>query len=343
MFLFHYRNSCTQWFKSLQKARNERLVNNGTENTLPQIRKCKNLLKKYHLCNRSLIYLDTKSKSFEEIWSKIYYERANVLIKTENYHEALESLLMMNDTSEIKVVYRMALCAFKTNDGLMFENKLSQLKALYVEPCSDNIKEELEKYRGEYEKLLKKNIVIKPERKGDINSEYLEKFTDFSLKITPEKGRHIVSNEKIEDNTKLLTENAFAFVSLRPTSTSFADCQTCAKTNIIPVFCKMCKAGFCCINCMLNHKYECKGSQLSIWHEIGIAYLAFKSFLIGFPQFCALFDESFSGKNLDEILESAVEVEFNPEKDQYRLLLSLETHFEDMLQGDLVTFALVSL
>lgn len=322
-----------------------------------KVKKCKNLLEKYQLCNRSLIHLNPKCNNFDQIQSKIYYERANLLIKTENYDEALQSLLMITDeTDEIKVIYRKALCALKSNNAHIFKESLTHLRQLYsnFESSPGNIKQELEKYRIEYEKLLKKDVLDVPETDNDTKNKFLEKYKDISIRIIPEKGRHIIADECIEDTNKILSENAFAFVPLRPCFVSNSgkslntyDCQNCAKTNVIPILCKSCnQATYCSLDCMLRHQnihsYECRGYQLLLWHEIGIAYLAFRTFLQGFQKFQELLDENFAGKDLEQILENAVEVEFYPEQDQYRLLLSLETHFEDMMHGDLVTFALVS-
>lgn len=308
------------------------------------------------MCNRSLIHLHPKCNNFEEIQSKIYYERANLLIKTENYHEALQSLMMMTETDdEIKVLYRKALCGLKSNNRPVLEKNLSQLRRLYedFESNPDNVKQ-LEKYRSEYEKLLKKDVIESPPSTDPGTSiEFLQKYKDISIKITPEKGRHIIADECIDDTNRILTEKAFAFVPLRPCFTSSEkslntfDCQNCAKTNIVPILCKKCNhAVYCSLDCLQGqqkiHLYECRGHQLWLWHEIGIAYLAFRTFLEGFAQFQGLLDENFAGKDLEQILESAVEVEFSPEREQYRLLLSLQTRFEDMMQGDLVTFALVS-
>lgn len=308
------------------------------------------------MCNRSLIHLHPKSAGFEEIQSKIYYERANVLIKTENYHDALQSLLMMTTESadEVKVLYRKALCGLKSMNGPVFHKNLEKLRRLY-EKSPENVKQELEKYRSEYEKLVKKNVIDSLSTDSGFSSEFFEKFKDISIKITPDKGRHIIADECINDTNKILTENAFAFVPLRPCFTGGSsekksctyDCQRCAKTNVIPIFCKKCNhAVYCSLDCMQAHQkihlYECRGNQLWLWNEIGIAYLALRTFLEGFEQFQGLLDENFAGKDLEQILESAVEVEFSPEREQYRLLLSLQTHFGEMMQGDLVTFALVS-
>ncbi|XP_063703389.1 SET and MYND domain-containing protein 4-like [Culicoides brevitarsis] len=339
-----FRITFKKWLEHLKKSRDMQITDVNSQNSMIlQLKKCKNILKKYNLCNRYLIDLNVQSDNFEKTASKIYYERANILIKTENYYEALQSLLMMTDTSEVKVVYRLALCALKSNEKKLFEKNLSFLKELYknMESRSEKDVEELKKYQNEYEKLLKKDVVASGNSLND-RDKFLHKFKEISIKITPKEGRHIILNEHVEDNTKLFKENAFAFVPLLPSSRNYSNCQGCATSNIVPVFCKICKGGFCSIICMKSHTYECRGSELGIWPEVGIAYLAFKIFINGFHQFRIMLEESFDGKTLDEILKSAVEVKFSPEKEQYRLLLSLETHFDQMMHGDLVTFALTS-
>lgn len=343
----------------MQKVRNEGPAINDIDSTktqstlLSRIRKCKNLFEKYHLCNRSLVNLHACTHNLREIQSKIYYERANILLKTENYYEALQSLMMVvTETDDIKIFYRKALCGFKLNDDVVFNENIIRLREFYEEfdSYSDNVKQEIEKYRLECDKLFQKEVISSSESTVQNSNEFLEKYKNISIKITPEKGRHILSDDCIDVDSNILKEKAFAFVPLRTKAEKNAssyDCHNCAKTNIVPILCaKCCQGIYCSVDCLHKHEkihsYECRGYQLWLWYEVGIAFLAFRVFLEGFGQFKSLIDESFDGKSLEQILQNSVEVEFCPERDQYRLLVSLSTHFEDTCQKDLVTLAMVS-
>uniref|UniRef100_A0A336MCZ5 Protein-lysine N-methyltransferase SMYD4 n=1 Tax=Culicoides sonorensis TaxID=179676 RepID=A0A336MCZ5_CULSO len=362
-----FRSSVKHWLKNVYKQRTEGPVARNLDplklqnGILSKIKKSKNFLEKYNLCNRSLMHLSPILKNYKEIQSKIYYERANILIKSENYNEALESLQMVDliDKDDIKILYRKALCALKCGNNLIFKENLVKLKKLYDEDesKSDAVKAELEKYRQEYTKLLEKEIQDDSENDEESKGkfEFLTNHHKISIETDSMKGRYILAQKDIDDANQILTETVFAFVPLKPCLTSSSeksgtsfDCQNCAKSNIIPILCQKCNhAVYCSQACARSHHrihgYECKGHQIWLWHEIGIAFLAFRTFLEGFDQIKMELDLKLNEKReIEEIMKEIIEMEFDPYKDQYKLLLSLQTHFENMNQGDLNTFAITA-
>lgn len=67
-----------------------------------------------------------------------------------------------------------------------------------------------------------------------------------------------------------------------------SDCENCGLVNIWPFLCLECRmASYCSPKCCEEHqkvhKYECAGYKINLWFEIGIAHLAFRCLLVGFP------------------------------------------------------------
>lgn len=165
-------------------------------------------------------------------------------------------------------------------------------------------------------------------------------------KFNESVGRYIVSNEPIKKNQPILRENAFAFVPVYndydPDSIPY-NCQNCAKINCTPFPCIKCaRATYCCLSCLDQHKpihrYECVGYDKNLWMKIGIAHLAFRNFIIGFPDSIEQLDENET--TIDQILDklsSLTRTNF-----RYGNVLRLVTNFDKMEAADCLRYALTA-
>lgn len=157
-----------------------------------------------------------------------------------------------------------------------------------------------------------------------------------------------MSGEPIQQNQPVFQEKAFAFIPVcndyRPNYISY-HCQMCAKTNCQPFPCYKCAcASYCSPKCTIDHqsihKYECAGYQKSLWHQIGIAHLAFRCFLAGF-------DEAFKKishlKNVkpQTLIDKLISIVKDGDGFEYGKVLRLVTNFEKMETQDVISYALV--
>ncbi|XP_011635042.1 SET and MYND domain-containing protein 4-like isoform X1 [Pogonomyrmex barbatus] len=111
------------------------------------------------------------------------------------------------------------------------------------------------------------------------NPHFRSASTAIELKQTPEKGRYVVANRDIKRGQILFVEKAFAFVPLSHVQTDI--CYHCCRSfGDTPIPCTECvNSMYCNIDCWNEacssyHRWECPGNQMSLWPQIGIAYLA---------------------------------------------------------------------
>ncbi|XP_076384434.1 protein-lysine N-methyltransferase SMYD4 isoform X2 [Megalopta genalis] len=104
-------------------------------------------------------------------------------------------------------------------------------------------------------------------------------------KYNEESGRHVTANRFIKKGETLFIEKPMSFVVLNH-DTVDRFCQHCNRLNTdLPVPCTKCLNTFyCTVNCLneawsLYHCWECPGSHMDIWKEIGIGHLALKVLL----------------------------------------------------------------
>ncbi|XP_076750657.1 protein-lysine N-methyltransferase SMYD4 [Xylocopa sonorina] len=103
-------------------------------------------------------------------------------------------------------------------------------------------------------------------------------------KYTKELGRHVVAKKFIEKGDILFLEKPVSFVLVN--TDAYNLCQNCSCSNTdIPVPCTICSNTLYCNENCLNkawssyHCWECPGSQMELWKEIGIGHLALKVLL----------------------------------------------------------------
>lgn len=158
----------------------------------------------------------------------------------------------------------------------------------------------------------------------------------------------MTTQNPIKQNTKILSEEAFAFVPVydRQARIDF-DCQNCASLNIIPIPChKCCRASYCSVKCLNDHipihKYECVGYNMNLWYGTGIAQLSIRTFLCGFH---SLVDELKRRKTARssprKLFETIVYWSEDNQDFQYGRVLELITNFDKMEQVDFFQYSLV--
>lgn len=122
-------------------------------------------------------------------------------------------------------------------------------------------------------------------------------------------------------------------------------CQNCARTNCIPFPChECCRASYCSPNCCLQHvdihKYECDAyRKKNLWIKIGIAHLAMRNLLAGFPSLL----ERIKHLRASSISNLWTEIlSINDPDFAYGEVLSLVTNFDKMNRMDCLRYILTA-
>ncbi|KAG4071022.1 hypothetical protein HA402_001459 [Bradysia odoriphaga] len=121
-------------------------------------------------------------------------------------------------------------------------------------------------------------------------------------------GRFLVTKEAIKKDEPVFCEKAFSFVPYYNHNVFDAisyNCQHCGKVNCLPFPCYDCaRATYCSPVCRADHepihKYECVGHQKNLWSKLGIGYLAFRTFLVGFKDIVGILEKT-KALTVDEV------------------------------------------
>ncbi|XP_037049324.1 SET and MYND domain-containing protein 4-like [Bradysia coprophila] len=121
-------------------------------------------------------------------------------------------------------------------------------------------------------------------------------------------GRFLVTKEAIKQDEPVYFEKAFSFVpyyNYNVTDEIAYTCQHCGKVNCLPFPCYDCaRASYCSPACRTHHepihKYECVGHQKNLWSKLGIGYLSFRTFLVGFKDIVGILEKT-EGLTVDEV------------------------------------------
>ncbi|XP_051169953.1 SET and MYND domain-containing protein 4-like [Leptopilina boulardi] len=125
----------------------------------------------------------------------------------------------------------------------------------------------------------------KPEPAFGVNSNFPYASAALEKKCAPDKGRYVVANRDIHKGQILFVEKPFAFVLLDHEQSSSLCAHCCRPQGDVPFPCKMCvEAMYCDVKCQDDawttyHQWECPGSRMGVWQQIGIAHLAMKLLL----------------------------------------------------------------
>lgn len=142
------------------------------------------------------------------------------------------------------------------------------------------------------------------------------------LKVTEEKGRHIVANTDINEGDILFVEKPYAFVVLPNNSDTDGGhnyCHNCCTDVIAPIPCQSCVTAIYCSEACCKaawdkfHQWECGG--LELFYSVGIAHLGLRVTLVS---------------NSEDHAE------------HYELMKSLVSHIHDMDRRDLYQYALTA-
>ncbi|CAK9806895.1 SET and MYND domain-containing protein 4 [Anthophora quadrimaculata] len=136
---------------------------------------------------------------------------------------------------------------------------------------------------------MKENVKDLLQLKSQLGFKENINFPHASITITKkyneEVGRYVVANRFIKKGDILFLEKPVSFVLLNHNSLNEL-CQNCKCSNRdIPIPCPTCLNTFYCNeNCLTEawssyHCWECPGSQMELWKEIGIGHLALKVLL----------------------------------------------------------------
>ncbi|XP_076243429.1 protein-lysine N-methyltransferase SMYD4 isoform X2 [Calliopsis andreniformis] len=196
-----------------------------------------------------------------------------------------------------KLYLRAAQCYLKLGDRNMAEKTISKIREIMNDPdyIAPSIKDTIEKRISEMTFTdpslqsdtqitddllkLKSNIIFNE------NPNFPHASINIDKKNDKELGRYVVANRFIKKGEILFLEEPVSFVLLdQDTSNQF--CSQCNTLNTdIPVPCTECLNTFyhdtkCSEEAWSSyHCWECPGSQMSLWREIGIGHLALKVLL----------------------------------------------------------------
>ncbi|KAK2583765.1 hypothetical protein KPH14_009675 [Odynerus spinipes] len=224
-------------------------------------------LGKYEDCIKD-IELAIKLEYPEKLRHKLYLRAVQSYLKLGKPTKAKEALLRVREI--------MTKCTdipdVKKED---IEKQIAQLAS--VASCMQNDTED-----------NKDNIMkhSKPELSFGENPNFPSASAAIDKKYSTEKGRYVVANRDITKGQILFVEKPFAFV-LVDYGRINGSCENCCRPyGDVPVPCTMClDTLYCGMKCWNDdyscfHRWECPGSQMSLWQQNGIARLALKVFLM---------------------------------------------------------------
>ncbi|XP_012153884.1 protein-lysine N-methyltransferase SMYD4 isoform X2 [Megachile rotundata] len=139
---------------------------------------------------------------------------------------------------------------------------------------SDSTIQSEEQYTCDLSKV--KSQIIFEENKNFPNAS-----ASIDIKYNEEVGRHVVANKFINKGEILFVEKPISIV-LIPNESISDRCHNCnCFIGDIPIPCKTCLYTYCGEKCLneawsLYHCWECPGSQMRLWGQVGITHLASK-------------------------------------------------------------------
>ena len=117
------------------------------------------------------------------------------------------------------------------------------------------------------------------------NPDFAHASVNIERKFDSESGRYVITKRHVKKGDILFLEKPVSFVLLNHDSSNYL-CQHCNRSNPdVPVPCAGCFNTFYCDAKCLDeawssyHRWECPGSQMCLWKEIGLGHLAMKVLL----------------------------------------------------------------
>ncbi|CAK9800854.1 SET and MYND domain-containing protein 4 [Anthophora plagiata] len=225
--------------------------------------------------------------------SLFYLNRYNDCIKD------IELAIKLNYPKQLhyKLYLRAMQCYLKLGKQDLAEKTLFKIHEIIHNPdyIAPSIKDNIEKKVNEVlltkacTQNVRENVKDLLQLKSQLGFKENINFPHASITITKkyneEVGRYVVANRFIKKGDILFLEKPVSFVLLNHNSLNEL-CQNCKCSNRdIPIPCPTCLNTFYCNeNCLTEawssyHCWECPGSQMELWKEIGIGYLALKVLL----------------------------------------------------------------
>ncbi|OAD52317.1 SET and MYND domain-containing protein 4 [Eufriesea mexicana] len=196
---------------------------------------------------------------------------------------------------QYKLYLRAIQCYLKLNKQHLADEMLSKLQKIIHDSdietsMKDSIKLKIHSITDT--ELCVQNIVqntndllrLKSQIIFEENVNFPNASVNVDIVYNEEVGRHVVANKYIKKGDILFLEKPICFTLL--SDNIYNLCQYCNCSNMdIPVPCTTCLNTFYCDNKCLSeawtsyHCWECPGSQMELWKNIGLAHLALKVLL----------------------------------------------------------------
>ncbi|XP_031849930.2 protein-lysine N-methyltransferase SMYD4 [Nomia melanderi] len=258
----------------------------------------KNYSKSIEFYTKCALYAPAKSSELPVAIAN----RSASLFYLNRYHDCIKDIelaIQFKCPKEIhyKLHLRLVKCYLKLGKPDLAKEMISKIRTLINNPdyVTSSMKDDVEKQISE----IKFNVsIIQEEKKNvyslldlksklmfDENPNFPYASVSIDRRYNEELGRHVIANRFIRKGEILFLEKPVSFVVLNH-DTMDHFCQNCnySDTDVL-VPCTECLITFYCnANCLNEawssyHRWECPGSQMNLWREIGIGHLALKVLL----------------------------------------------------------------
>ncbi|CAK9830542.1 SET and MYND domain-containing protein 4 [Anthophora retusa] len=221
-------------------------------------------LNRYDDCIKD-IELAIKLNYPKKLHYKLYLRAMQCYLKLGKQHLTEKTLFKIHE-----IIHDPDYIAPSMKDNI--EKKINEV--LLTKACTQNVTEN-----------VKDMLQLKSQLGFKENINFPHASITITKKYNEEVGRYVVANRFIKKGDILFLEKPVSFVLLNHNSLNEL-CQNCNCSNRdIPIPCPTCLNTFYCNeNCLTEawssyHCWECPGSQMKLWKEIGIGYLALKVLL----------------------------------------------------------------
>ncbi|XP_077302578.1 protein-lysine N-methyltransferase SMYD4-like isoform X2 [Arctopsyche grandis] len=283
--------------------------------------------------------------------------RARVFCDCKKFQEAkndIELLLSVGHypiEKSYKIYSKLARCHFMT--GNIIEGEEALKKALeHLINTSGLSLEEIDIIKLKLSSMSRKSTYVSKKHEllpllEKVNTNLNGSSDALLLARTELKGRHIVSKVDLKKDELLFVEAPFAFVPLPSESTSAKVCSSCGTlTEYIIVCDKCCDSHYCSEDCRIVgwdcfHQWECEGSKISLWSNIGIVHLAFRVVLEAFKTKYSL--DALNGESKHNAKSLLNHLNSHEHNSKYGKVFHLLTNQDKISKIDLRKYAITSI
>ncbi|XP_078040998.1 protein-lysine N-methyltransferase SMYD4 isoform X2 [Augochlora pura] len=258
----------------------------------------KNYLESIQSYTKCALYAPVNSREFSVAFanrsaSLFYLNRYNDCIKD------IETATMFNYPKELqyKLHLRMMDCYLKLGNPDLAKEIISKIRASVNDPdyIAPSMKDDIEKRISgvafnetciqDESKSIDGLLDLKSTLMFNENPNFPHASSSIDKTYNEELGRHVTANRFIKKGEILFIEKPVSFVVLNHDTMDHFCHHCCCLHADLPVPCTKCLNTFyCTANCLneawsLYHCWECPGSSMDIWKEIGIGHLALRVLL----------------------------------------------------------------